>query len=130
MNEPIYKIRPHHGLCLFYFKGKGYSKEFVKNMTYIKSKLADNPLICITNQADVICSKCPNLMEGICNTQDKVTEYDRKVLEKCHLSSGDILPFLTFHNLILDNIIRPRKREEICGNCQWTSLCHIAEYEN
>ena len=27
-----YKIRPHHGLCIAFFEGKGYSPEFVRHM--------------------------------------------------------------------------------------------------
>jgi hypothetical protein len=124
MNEQTDTIRPHHGLCLFFFKGKGYSNDFINNMTYIKNKLEENPLVRIASQSDIICSKCPNLTAGICSTQEKVAEYDRQVLIRCGLSDGDILPFHSFRSLVLDNIINAGKREEVCGNCQWTSLCH------
>lgn len=119
-----YKIRPHHGLCLFFFKGKGYSSDFVKNMSNIKKELEKNPLVCVTSQTDIICNKCPNNMVGTCNTENKVAQYDSQVLLRCSLSDGDTIPFHTFRNLILHNIILPGKREEICGNCQWTLLCH------
>ena len=55
-----YKIRAHHGLCLYYFKGKGYSEEFVRNMTKIKKELEKNPLVLITDRADDVCTACPN----------------------------------------------------------------------
>jgi uncharacterized protein len=126
--NPIYKIRAHHGLCLFYFRGKGYSSDFVKNMTDVKNNLNKNPIVCITNQADVICGKCPNNLRGKCKTEDKVSEYDRQVLLRCNLSHGATLPYLAFRNLILQNIILPGKRDEICGSCQWTLLCQYPEY--
>lgn len=124
MKEHPYKIRPHHGLCLNFFQGKGYSNEFVKNMTAIKSRLEENPLVCITSQTDIICDVCPNNTNGICTAAEKVSEYDRQVLLQCHLSEGEILPFLDFEALVRHNILGPGKRKEICGNCQWDSLCH------
>ncbi|MCH5323955.1 MAG: DUF1284 domain-containing protein [Eubacterium sp.] len=118
-----YIIRPHHGMCLAFFSGKGYSEEFVKNMTEIKSQLAKNPLVCITGEADMLCAFCPNNKDGICTSEEKVREYDRQVLEKCGLSVGDVLPFLDFEKLVQENILLCGKRKEICGNCEWNELC-------
>lgn len=36
--------------------------------------------MCIITQTDAICLKCPNNMQGICETESKVAEYDRQVL--------------------------------------------------
>lgn len=118
-----YKLRAHHGLCLFYFNGKGYSDEFVKNMFDVKYLLDKNPLVYITSKTDIICGKCPNNMNNRCKGEDKVTGYDRRVLSRCNLSDGDILPYHSFRDLIYHNIILPGKREEVCGNCSWTKLC-------
>jgi len=127
-NDKIYKIRAHHGLCMFYFKGKGYSSEFVENMTSFKNYLESNPLVLITCKTDVICDKCPNNVNGKCITEDKVSQYDRRVLSKCRLTDGDIIHYDKFRNLILHNIIIPGKREEVCGNCMWTTLCRNPWY--
>ena len=118
-----YKIRAHHGLCLYYFKGKGYSEEFVENMTDIKSNLENNPLVLITDQTDAVCSACPNHKGGLCVTEEKVAEYDKQVLERCNISAGDIMPFSDFEQLVQKNILFPGKRKEVCGNCQWDALC-------
>lgn len=118
-----YSLRAHHGLCLFFFAGKGYSSEFVANMADIKSQLDKNPLVCITGKADLICSKCPNNIKGRCKTEAKVAEYDNQVLSRCNLKDGDVLRFYEFQKLILHNILLPGKREEVCGNCRWTSMC-------
>ena len=122
--DNTYKIRAHHGLCLFFFKGKGYSREFVKNMMDFKNKLDKDPFVCITSKADIICGKCPNYIKDSCKNEDKVAEYDRQVLLRCNLTDGDILPYHSFRNLIVHNIILSGKREEVCGNFQWTLLCH------
>lgn len=124
MEKQIYKLRAHHGLCLCFFKGKGYSNAFVKCMADIKEKLQKNPLVCISSQTDVICGACPNNSAGICNAAQKVSAYDNRVLSRCGLSEGEIMPFLDFEKLVRQNILDPEKRTEICGDCQWDSLCH------
>ena len=34
-----YRIRPHHGMCLYFFEGKGYSEGFTKHMAEVKEWL-------------------------------------------------------------------------------------------
>ena len=44
----VYKIRAHHGMCLSFFQGKGYSGDFVENMSRMKAILEKNPEISLT----------------------------------------------------------------------------------
>ena len=111
-------------MCLCYFRGKGYSDEFVKNMTDMKRELEKNPLVCITAHTDVICAICPNNEDGICTAEDKVAEYDRQVMSRCGLKEGDQLPYLEFEKQVCQKILLCDKIKEICGSCQWDSLCH------
>ena len=128
-NEKKYEyiLRAHHGMCLAFFKGKGYSSEFVSGMGYIKKKMEDNPTVCIVAEADAICAGCPNNMEGQCKTAELVKEYDRQVLVRCGISEGDVMTFNKFKKLVYDNILIAGKREEICGKCQWNSLCSFKD---
>ena len=125
MKEYKYKIRAHHGMCLAFFEGKGYSREFIGGMGMIKSRLEDNPPVCIVDETDAICAGCPNNIEETCKTAELVVEYDRQVLVRCGISAGEIMPFNDFEKLVYDNILIAGKREEICGKCQWNSLCHF-----
>ena len=127
MKKYKYKIRAHHGMCLAFFKGKGYSNEFTKNMSEIKNSLESNPLVLITTQIDDICVACPNNKMGICETNEKVVNYDKSVLSLCGIHEDTIMPFLSFEKLVYDNILLAGKREEICGDCQWSKLCHFKE---
>ena len=125
MKEYQYKIRAHHGLCISFFEGKGYSNEFTKHMAEIIHKLNEDTIIYISNETDIICEKCPNNIDGVCETADKVAEYDKQVLLRCGLKAGEVLPFSEFQKRVYENIICPGKREEICGNCEWNSICHL-----
>lgn len=123
--ETVYTLRAHHGLCLAFFNGVGYSDGFVKNMAEIKSVLDNNPLVRITNQVDEICRNCPNNVNGKCLSEPKVFEYDKQVLQRCGLKPGIIMPYFEFRQLIHCHILSLEKREEICQDCEWTALCTI-----
>lgn len=121
-----YIIRAHHGMCMCFFRGKGYSKNFVENMEKIIKDLNENPLlnVKIVNETEDICDKCPNNKNKKCESYEKVLSYDNKVLEYCALKPGTIMSFSEFRKLVKSRILDENRREIICGNCQWTDLCH------
>lgn len=121
----VTKIRAHHGMCLAFFKGNGYSAEFTEHMWRIKHSLdKKNPKIRIVNAADDICAHCPGNEAGICKNEHKAARYDNAVLSLCQLETGSELNWETFAKLVQAQILRAGKRKEICGDCQWDSLCH------
>ena len=120
-----YRLTAHHGMCLAFFKGKGYSEEFTFHMARVKNDLENNPNVKVVCEIDDICSKCPNNKNSECLSEDKVREYDRDVLRRCNLSEGEIISYDEFKDLVYKNILIPEKREEICGNCQWNELCYF-----
>lgn len=117
------KIRAHHGMCLYFFEGKGYNDEFTVHMQKIHDKMQENPEIELIIQGDEICKKCPNLENGICNTRELVLHYDEEVLKRCGLSEGMKIFWNDFQDLVKEKIIFVGERQNICGNCQWSSLC-------
>ena len=78
MEEQAILLRAHHGMCLAFFQGEGYSDSFVVHMGKILEQMQENPSLQIITHADVICDKCPNLENGSCNTPDLVRAYDQK----------------------------------------------------
>lgn len=125
MKKQPYSIRPHHGLCLSFFKGKGYSGAFVANMARVKGALEENPLICLAGGADDICAACPNNTSGRCESEEKVMHYDREVLRRCGLSVGQSMPYRELEERVRRDILLPGQREAVCGDCQWNGLCHF-----
>ena len=121
----VYKIRAHHGVCLYFFQGKGYSGEFVENMGKMKAILEKNPEISLMDSPDDICAACPNRLTENC--AEKASRYDREVLRRCGLSVGERLPYREFSRKVTETILRPGVRAEICGDCQWSSLCRWEE---
>ena len=112
-------------MCIAFFKGKGYSEEFTAHMKDVIKELENNPLVCLKVNTDELCSKCPYNANGTCESAEKVAGYDEEVLKRCGLSDGTVLSYLDFKKAVYDNILITGKREEICGDCQWSEICHF-----
>ncbi len=116
-------IRPHHALCLAFFRGKGYSEDFVINMTRVKAALEAGEQVCLVAGKDAVCAACPNWQGEQCETEEKVCRYDRAVLERCALEPGQVLSYPELRAAADRQILQAGLREAICGDCQWTELC-------
>ena len=66
---------------------------------------------------------CPNNEKGCCSSFSLVEAYDNAVLELCGLENGQIMEFDDFTDVVQKKILASGKRKEICGNCQWNSIC-------
>lgn len=119
------RLRPHHGMCFQFYKGKGYSKEFTENMDSLLCKLNEdkNQKVTLGLSADSVCVKCPNNINGICKTNEKVLAYDRAVLEKCGFKEGQTVSYREFISSVKENILDKNLRDEICGSCSWNEIC-------
>lgn len=106
-----------------YFIGLGYSGDFSAHMARLLAELTPDSSVRLTVGTDAVCGPCPNNRGGLCDKPDRVAGYDRAVLALCGLREGAVLPFDQFTALVQSRIIAPDRRGEICGGCQWDSLC-------
>lgn len=121
----IYKLRPHHGICIQFFQGKGYNKEFVENMKNILKTLTKNPILQLTSNADCLCMSCPNRCKvNLCTSIDKINVYDEKVLQLCGLQFGEEIHWIEFSKRVQSEILSKNLREYVCGDCSWTKICN------
>ena len=119
----VYRIRAHHGLCTAFFEGKGYSDEFTNHMADMIERLNHNPVVLLIDGADEICRCCPNLENGACISAEKVGNYDKEVLRMCGINGEEPVKWLDFQKKVMEKIIFAGRRREICGDCQWSSIC-------
>ncbi|MGN1114742.1 MAG: DUF1284 domain-containing protein [Oscillospiraceae bacterium] len=117
------KLRPHHALCIQFFCGNGYSKDFVDNMNRLIQSLKTNPQIEVTFSKDSVCNCCPNSENGCCNSQCNVENKDKNVAEICSFSNGEICSADYFFGSAKVNIIQSGLRKKVCGECQWNNIC-------
>lgn len=123
-SNEIIKIRPHHGMCIQFFRGEGYSGEFVRGMSSIIFTLNAGARVQLTDCTDSVCEFCPNNSEGLCTSADRVSKFDRGVLDLCGLNCGDILSWDEFRGIVRQNIIDCGRMKDICGDCQWAYICY------
>ena len=119
----LYRIRAHHGMCFSFFKGKGYSGEFTENMWAMKEKLQKDPQVILLRETDDVCVHCPNNQGGKSTCLEKAKRYDRQVLAYCGLEAGVEMRWKDFEKLVRENILDVGRREEICGDCEWSGMC-------
>ena len=118
-----FPIRPHHALCAQFFAGKGYSETFVAHMYEMLSALDRGADVTLTDACDAICAACPNLRNGVCETDEKVRAIDARAIGEMGLSFGDTLPWRELKALAKDRIILKGKLMEVCRDCEWIGVC-------
>lgn len=117
-------LRPHHGLCIRFFEGKGYSGEFTEHMAEVIRNLDKDTQIRITAGCDCICGKCPNYNGTKCGSEDHVMSFDREVMVFAGISPEQKLTYGEFQNKIEEGIFIPGRFELVCGDCAWGEICH------
>ena len=106
MEKPIL-LRPHHGMCLAYFVGKGYSEVFSSHMGKMLNLLEHNVPVKLVVRTDAICAACPNHQDQVCTSYGNSKEYDRKVLDFCGITEGTELDFLEVVGMVEKKILKP-----------------------
>ncbi len=119
------KLRGHHLLCLLGFQGYGYSEDFVFNMTQINEKRKSKDcIITLTNEADDICSSCPNLKNNFCENEKQneiIVEMDNEILS--HFDSKRKYNSLELFKEVSLKYNTLKSVENVCNNCKWENEC-------
>lgn len=123
MSSERIALRAHHGMCPAYFIGEGYSSGFTAHMGRVQASLKPDTPVRLIAAADVICSACPNNLDGVCKNDASAADYDRAVLDRCGLAEGVGMTYGDFAALVRERILAPGLRREICGGCQWDGIC-------
>lgn len=117
----MYKLRGHHLFCLLGYRGMGYSKEYVENMTRMHQSFQNNPktLIELIEGPDQLCEKYPNSGKYHCKDLS-IYERDAAILEKLGLRIGQILSWESIEAQIRENVV-PSDLQVVCETCSWRS---------
>lgn len=122
------RLRGHHFVCLQFFRGKGYSDEFVENLRTIVERAAENPALVVAG-ADDVCAACTGLArDGSClNPQAsdlQVNRNDRFAWRILRVAPGDLLSLAEARRrLTADSVSAGRWRADACFGCIWESEC-------
>ena len=119
------KLRGHHLLCLLGFQGYGYSEDFVSNMTHINEKRKSKDcIITLINEADDICSSCPNLKGNFCENEKQneiIVKMDDEILS--HFNSKKEYNSVELFKEVSLKFNTLKSVENVCNNCKWENEC-------
>ena len=129
MTSPPVRLRGHHFICLQFFRGEGYSEEFVANLTELLERIAIESALVVAD-ADDVCSACPELgPDRLCASSDaggddEIRRIDAIALALLELVPGDrIMLAEARERLAADAIGVGQWRAEACDGCAWESVC-------
>lgn len=114
-------LRPHHLNCIFFYRGLGYSKDFIEEMNNTLTLFKENPTtkIKLILKCDNLCVSCPNKQFGdVCITKENVARLDYNTLQIYNLKENEEYTF----NQIIDTIYKhfnKNKFHKICNSCNW-----------
>lgn len=115
------QLRGHHLFCLLGYRGMGYSKEYIENMTNLHQTLRKYPetLVELVEGPDQLCEKYPNSGEYHCKDQN-IFVRDAVILEKMGLKLGEKLQWQEIENRVKDFVV-PSDIQTVCETCNWKS---------
>ena len=120
------RLRGHHLVCLQFYRGEGYSPEFISNVDRVLSMATETPAL-IVSGGDDICSACPGLAaDGTCTDpgEDEVLSIDALALTVLDAAIGESLSLAdALGRLESDAAGVGRWRAEACSDCTWEVVC-------
>ena len=130
-DETTTMLRPHHAVCAQFFEGKGYSDWFTAHMHSVLASLkSTDPVVTIISECDSICAECPNQINSVCTSDEKVKEIDRRAITKMGLAFGESVRWSRLCGLAVQTIIQPGLLRDVCHDCEWIGLCAEKEHKN
>ena len=122
--EANLRVRPHHALCMQFFRGEGYNAGFIKNTQELLEVLnRKDPVVTLAAGCDSFCSACPNAEQTVCTDEEKVSAIDRRTLELLSLSFVDRVHWSELISRARERIISASLLPAVCADCCWSEIC-------
>lgn len=120
------RLRGHHLICLHFFRGEGYTPEFVDNLKGVMRRLeAEDAAAAVVEGVDDVCVACGYLVDGTCanevSGEDKIRSLDEMALTLLGLGPGDEVSFTGLAGGLAAAL--PAWRERACRGCTWEEVC-------
>jgi len=120
------RLRAHHLICLHFYRGEGYDKRFVENLTRVL-KEAEEFGVTLVDGGDDVCAACPSFSYNICTNQpggeEKIQMLDRLAIKL--LKPNDAVLHWREIKTQIPAIIGEWKNKA-CQNCEWKTVCETS----
>lgn len=125
MHTSPVRLRGHHLICLNFFKGEGYSPDFVANLRNVLERAEAGEQIELCEGADDICSACPSLQEKRClygeDSEKEIRKMDRAAIELLRIQPGVKISWPKIKERIPEIFVS--WAEKFCRECDWSVVC-------
>ena len=122
------QLRGHHLICLQFYRGQGYSDDFVANLDRVLATVVESPAL-VVSAPDDVCFACPGLgTDGTCQHPDtgeaEALRIDALALQLLDVAIGERLSLTEARSRLAgDSEARDRWQAESCQGCSWCSAC-------
>jgi uncharacterized protein len=122
----VLRLRPHHIVCIQFFEGRGYNEVFTANLYHIIGMIENDASlrIHVAPGSDDVCKACPHDVDGTCAFERSVVGKDASVIRFLGLPDEVDEPVDELMALVKERIRDLKDVQEICGECEWSSICN------
>lgn len=120
------KLRGHHLVCLHFYRGEGYSPDYVEHLWKVVRRAEEGEKVEVISGADDICKACPYLKGEHCGHKDEADEeihkLDKLALDFLAVNTGDHVSWSDLRKKVLS---APKSWfDSFCADCDWFDLCN------
>ncbi|MDQ0285835.1 hypothetical protein J2Z49_000940 [Desulfofundulus luciae] len=118
-------MRGHHLICLHFYRGEGYSREFVENLEDVVRRATEGEEIAVVEGADDICRTCPALQGEKCAAKPgadaEIREMDAEAATHLGIEVGSKVLWQEIKAKLLAT---PKEWvTAFCEGCDWGEVC-------
>lgn len=117
-------LRGHHLICLHFFNGEGYNREFIENLSQVLRRAVDETVE-VTPGADDVCAACPSMKESLCQyregAEEEIGHLDETALALLGLLPGEHVLWKDLEERI--PLVFSQWYGRICRECGWLGAC-------
>jgi len=119
------RLRGHHLICLHFYRGEGYSREFVENLENVVRRASDGEEIEVVEGADDICRACPTVQDGKCMAVPGADEKIRKMDAEAAAYLGVAFRSkVRWPDVKAEVMAAPKEwLAAFCAGCDWKGTC-------
>ncbi len=123
-NKTMPFLRGHHLVCLQFYRGEGYDRPFIDNLTDIIDR-AETEGVFVVEGPDDVCRCCPYLKGTVCkyteDSEEEIKEMDRRAMEFLAVKAGEKLHWSHVRERLPE--IFGKWAELYCEGCHWRKAC-------
>ncbi|NHM25886.1 DUF1284 domain-containing protein [Desulfofundulus sp. TPOSR] len=119
------RLRGHHLICLHFYRGEGYNREFVENLENVMRRATEGEEVEIVQGADDICRACPTLQGEKCVAKPGVDAEIREMDAEAAAYLGvEVGSKVLWHEIKAKVMETPKEwLAAFCEGCDWGEVC-------